>query len=170
MFEREKLRNELKMNEIEFFSSATEMVQFVFSQRINAKIGDHVWNLPKGTPVSPIVVSRTDIDIDPTNPQSMYYAEFMEEQNAQEDFLCKGANIYTAHYDLFSGLRDYRGRFPATSSKPVLVKLDSFLKTRTPRNDEKSIAIGFMTSFSWLEKTDKVWMPLKPKSDGDSAK
>jgi hypothetical protein len=91
----------------------------------------------------------------------------MEEQNTVDEFLCKGARMYAANADIFRGLRDYRGRVPATSDKPVLVRLDKLVDSYSPRVSGKVAAVGFLTSLSWLEKTDKVWLP-PTSSDGAS--
>jgi hypothetical protein len=167
LFEREKLKNSLMTEPIQMFAFPSELVEFIFATPVSEKIGDCVWNLRKGSVVSPIIVARTELNIDGVGPQMVYYGEFMEEQNTVDEFLCKGARMYVANADIFRGLRDYRGRVPATSDKPVLVRLDKLVDSYSPRVSGKVAAVGFLTSLSWIEKTDKVWLP-PTSSDGAS--
>jgi len=166
IFEREKLKNALLTEPIQMFSFPSELAEFIFSTPVNEKISEFVWKLPKGSPVSPVAIARTELFINNVQNETTYYGELMEEVPARDDFLCKGIRIFKAHEELFSGLRDYRGRVPATSNKPILVKLDKFIDTTTPRPAHKAVAVGFLTSFSFLEKTDKVWLPPQA-SDGE---
>lgn len=167
VFEREKLKASLTTSLIEMFTFPSELVEFIFSTPASQHIGDYVWNLRSGAVVSPIVVARTLLDVDGTGQQMVYYGELMEEQTTVTEFLCKGARMYVAKNEIFSGLRDYRGRVLATNNKPILVRLDKLVDSYSPRTVGKVAAVGFLTSLHWLEKTDKVWLP-PTSSDGAS--